>query len=101
MAVVVVETTSESAPDLELIVRSRRSLGAPFWRFWTAATVSNLGDGFALVAFPLMAARMTESAGLVAGAVFAQRLPWLLFGLPAGALADRLNRGRAMAVVDF
>src|SRR5688572_29183172 len=100
MAAVVVENKSEAAPDLELVVGSRRALGAPFWRFWTAATVSNLGDGFALVAFPLMATRLTDSAGLVAGAVFAQRLPWLLFGLPAGALADRLNRARAMAFVD-
>jgi MFS family permease len=79
---------------------SERALGTPFWRLWTAATVSNLGDGFALVAFPLLAATLTPHAGLIAGVVFAQRLPWLFFALPAGALADRLNRGTAMAFVD-
>ena len=75
-------------------------LGAPFWRLWSAAAVSNVGDGVALVAFPLAAASITSNATLVAGVAFALRLPWLLFALPAGALADRLNRGRTMAVVD-
>ena len=77
------------------------ALGRSFWSFWTAAAVSNVGDGFALVAFPLLATGLTDNAGLVAGVVFAQRLPWLLLALPAGALADRLNRGRAMGLVDL
>lgn len=34
----------------------------------------------------------TRSAFLVAAAAFLQRLPWLLLGLPAGVIADRVDR---------
>jgi MFS family permease len=37
---------------------------------------------------------------LVAGAALASQLPWLLFGLVAGALADRLDRRLIVMVVD-
>jgi hypothetical protein len=37
------------------------------------------------VAGPLLVASMTTNPTLVAGAVFVQQLPWLLFALPAGA----------------
>jgi len=36
----------------------------------------------------------------VAGVAFATRLPWLLFALPAGAIADRVSRRRLLAVVE-
>lgn len=71
-------------------------LGAPFRRLWTASTVSNLADGVLKVALPLVAVRYTDSPALVAGLTFALTLPWLLFALPAGALADRLDRRHAM-----
>lgn len=80
---------------------SSGALDAGFWRLWTAAAVSNVGDGFALIALPLMAASLTGEPSVVGGVVVAQRIPWLLFGLPSGALADRLNRVRAMAGCDF
>jgi MFS family permease len=38
---------------------------------------------------------------LVAGVTIASRLPWLLFSLVAGALADRLDRRRTMILVDL
>ncbi len=53
-----------------------------------------------LVAGPLLAATLTRDPVLVAGAAFAQRLPWLLFPLFAGALVDRLDRRRVMGYVD-
>ncbi len=71
-------------------------LGAPFRRLWAASTVSNLADGVLKVALPLVAVRYTDSPALVAGLTFALTLPWLLFALPAGALADRLDRRHAM-----
>jgi MFS family permease len=37
---------------------------------------------------------------LVSGVALAGRLPWLLFALQAGALADRLDRKRTMLLVD-
>ncbi len=71
-------------------------LGAPFWRLWTASTFSNLADGVIKVALPLVAVTLTDSPVLVAGIAFAVTLPWLLFALPAGALADRVDRRAAM-----
>jgi MFS family permease len=53
------------------------------------------------VALPLLAVSLTDSPALVAGVVVASRLPWLVFALVAGALADRLDRRRTMMLVDF
>jgi MFS family permease len=74
-------------------------LGAEFRQLWAASAVSNLGDGVALVAAPLLAAALTGDPALVAGLALAQRLPWLLFPLLSGALADRIDRRRAMVAV--
>ena len=67
-------------------------LGPDYGRLWRAAALSNLSDGILLVGGPLVAIQLTRSATLVAGALVALSLPWLLFTLPAGALADRYDR---------
>lgn len=76
-------------------------LGAAYARLWTAAALANLADGVFRVALPLLAVRITTSPALVAGVVVAQRLPWLFLALPAGALADRLDRRRTMVRVQL
>lgn len=76
--------------------RGPRGLGSRYWRLWGAATVSNLGDGARLAALPLLAAALTREPTAVAGVAAAQRLPWLLFALVGGALADRFDRRRLM-----
>lgn len=76
--------------------RASHPLGAPFRRLWTASTVSNLADGLFMVALPLVAVRFTRSPALISGLSFALTLPWLLFALHAGALADRLDRRAIM-----
>lgn len=63
-----------------------------FQRLWTATAVSNVADGVIAVAAPLLAATLTRDPALIAGLVVAQKLPWLLFSLPSGAIADRLDR---------
>ncbi|MGQ4268663.1 MFS transporter [Nocardiopsis changdeensis] len=73
-----------------------RGLGRPFWSLWTSSSLSNLADGVLKIALPLAALRFTDSPLLVAGVSLALSLPWLLFSLPAGALADRLDRRRIM-----
>jgi len=78
---------------------SSGGLGTEFGKLWAAAGLSNLGDGVALVAAPLLAAGLTRDPALVAGLAFVQRLPWLLFALFSGALADRLDRRQTMAAV--
>jgi MFS family permease len=79
----------------------RGGLGPEFRKLWTANAISNLGDGVAAVAGPLLAASLTRDPLLVAGLAFAQRLPWLLFSLLSGALVDRLDRRQLMARVDL
>jgi predicted MFS family arabinose efflux permease len=63
--------------------------------------VSSLGDGFALAAGPLLLVSETRDASLVALATLLQRLPWLLFGVFAGALTDRWSRTAMVVVVDL
>ena len=67
-------------------------LGGQFGRLWAASAVTNVGDGVALAAGPLLLASLTSDPALVAGAVFAQQLPWRLFALPAGVVVDRVDR---------
>jgi MFS family permease len=74
-------------------------LGGEFRKLWAASAASNLGDGVALVAAPLLAATLTNDPALVAGLALAQRIPWLNFPLLSGALADRIDRRRAMVAV--
>src|SRR5690606_30524803 len=69
-----------------------RRMGTGFRWLLSSSWTSNVGDGIALAAGPLLVASQTDSAFLVALAALLQRLPWLLFGLWAGALADRLDR---------
>ncbi|VTR78322.1 MFS transporter [Cellulomonas hominis] len=82
----------------ETVVPQR--LGTPFRWLLASSWVSNLGDGLALAAGPLLVASLTDDARLVALAATLQWLPPLLFGLLAGALADRWDRRRIVLVVD-
>ena len=72
-----------------------------YWRLWGASAVSNLADGVFFVVIPLLAVRLTDSPVLIAGLAIAARLPWLLFVLVAGALADRLDRRTTMRNVQI
>ena len=76
-------------------------MGTPFRWLVGSAWVSNLGDGIGLAAGPLLVASQTSDPLLVALAGLLQRLPWLLFGLYAGVLADRIDRRLLAVVVDL
>jgi len=76
-------------------------LGVDFRWLVGSSWVSNLGDGIAIAAGPLLVASLTEDARLVALAATVQWLPPLLFGLLAGALSDRLDRRRLVVVVNL
>jgi MFS family permease len=73
-------------------------LGRSFRWLLASSWVTNLGEGITLAAGPLLVASQTHNPLAVAMAALLQRLPWLLFGLYAGVVADRLNR-RAIAIV--
>jgi MFS family permease len=71
-----------------------RRLGNDFRWLLASSWTSNVGDGVALAAAPLLIASMTSSPILVASGAILQFLPWLLFGLHAGAIADSFDRRR-------
>jgi MFS family permease len=73
----------------------------PYPRLLTATALSNLGDGVRAAALPLLAASLTDRPVLVAGVAAAGSLPWLLFGLPAGAVIDRVDRRRLAVATEI
>ena len=70
-------------------------------RLIASSALSNLADGMLQITLPLVTLGLTRDPGSVAAVTFVQRLPWLLFALHAGALADRLDRRRTMALVNL
>ena len=82
---------------LDVIAPAR--LGPSFRWLLASSWASNLGDGISLSAGPLLVAAQTRDPFLVALAVVLQRLPWMLFGLYAGVLADRLDRRKLLLAV--
>lgn len=76
-------------------------LGSGFRWLLASSWAANLGDGFAVAAGPLLVASQTHDPSLVALALLLQRLPWLLFGLLSGAVADRVNRATLSATVEL
>ncbi len=64
--------------------------------FWSARTISFAGTGITGVVLPVLVYRMTGSAADVAALTVLETCPYLVFGLIAGALADRENRKKMM-----
>ena len=80
-------------------------VGAPAWRggfgrLWSAAVLSSFGDALRGSALPLLAATSTDRPLLIAAVTAAGYLPWIVFGLLGGAVADRVDQRRAMWTVD-
>ena len=84
---------------VEVVLPAR--MGTPFRWLVGSSWVGNLGDGIGLAAGPLLVASQTSDPLLVALAGLLQRLPWLVFGLYAGVLGDRVNRKALVIAVDL
>ncbi len=78
----------------------KRPLGSSYYKLFAGTVVSNLGDGMAMVAYPWLASAVTRNPILIALVAVAQRLPWLVFTLPAGVITDRVDRRKAMISMD-
>lgn len=68
---------------------------------WLGQTTSALGSGMTKLAYPLLMLMITGSPAAAGALVAAGALPYLIFGLPAGALADRWNRRRTMVICEM
>lgn len=66
-----------------------------------ATGISVTGDGAFLAAAPLLAAALTTNPLAVSAVTAAFYLPWVVAGLPAGVLVDRLPRRRVMITADL
>jgi MFS transporter, ENTS family, enterobactin (siderophore) exporter len=83
-------------PNLEPLSRNR-----DFKVLLSTQGISSLGDAVSFTALPLLVLALTGS-GLAMGVVGAlQTLPDLVFGMVAGALADRNDRKRMMFLADL
>lgn len=86
--------------------RFRRVTGAlgkrNFRLFWIGESTSQIGSSLSSVVVPLVGVRVlhagTFAVALLAGATW---LPWLLFGLPAGAWVDRFRKRSVMIICDL
>ncbi|SNT64755.1 Predicted arabinose efflux permease, MFS family [Asanoa hainanensis] len=72
-----------------------------FRRYWLSRMVSVTGSLVTYVVLPVLIYSVTGSALWTALVVVAEGLPYLCFGLFAGALADRLDRRRVMVTADL
>lgn len=98
------ETGGGSRDNLRVNLAARLSppaLGRDFRWIWGASTASNLGDGVVLAAGPLLVASISGEPFAVALAAFLQQVPWLIFGVAAGAVIDRVDRRALTIVVDL
>jgi MFS family permease len=83
------------------IARKARHLRRrPFGRLWIGFSLASSGDGFLLGATPLLAVLVNPHPFAVSAVAAADSIPWLLMALPAGAFADRFERGPLMALAN-
>lgn len=68
--------------------------------FWSGQALSELGSQTSTVAYPLLVLALTGSAAKAGIVGLARWLPLAIFAIPAGALADRIDRKRLMIASD-
>jgi hypothetical protein len=74
---------------------------SPYARFIAAAGFTNIADGVATLAWAWLATLLTRDPLYVAAVPVALRLPWFLFAIPAGLVADRVNRRSLIIAMDI
>jgi MFS family permease len=67
---------------------------------WGGEILSELGSQMSAVAYPLLILTLTGSAAKAGVVGLAKWLPLAVFAMPAGALADRVDRKRLMIACD-
>ena len=77
-----------------LRIRSFRDL-------WLGQAISQIGDSIYYVGFMFMTQQLTGSFAMVGYVGAMETLPYLLFGLYAGVIADRMDRTKVMLFSDL
>jgi len=70
-------------------------------RYWLSRVISYIGGTITYVAAPILVYSISHSALLTGVTTATEGLPYLMFGLYAGAIADRIDRRRMMVLSDF
>jgi MFS family permease len=77
---------------------ARRRTASLFWRYWSASAISSVGSAVTAVALPLTAVLVLNASALQVSIVAAASyVAWLVLGLPAGVISQRVPL-RAMQV---
>ncbi|MEV4356718.1 MFS transporter [Nonomuraea sp. NPDC049625] len=73
-----------------------------FWRWWTAGTTSAVGSAMGAVALPLTALTVLDASALEMGMIAAAGyVAWIVIGLPAGVMVQRLPMRRVQVGADL
>ncbi len=72
-----------------------------WWRYWVSRVVSYAGGTVTYVAAPILVYGLTGSALLTGVTAATEGLPYLVFGLLAGAVSNRVDRQRLMVRCDL
>ncbi|MFF0392441.1 MFS transporter [Kitasatospora sp. NPDC004615] len=91
---------SAGESDERLSAHRRRFAPEPFRAVLGASVLANTADGVFQMGLLLVAARLTHSGGASSLVMVVMTLPWLIFGVPAGVLADKTSRKVSMVAAD-
>jgi len=97
-ASVVVDSSAEPIPPAGPFDPLRH---AAFRSLWIAALASNIGDWMENVGSAWLMTELSRSATLVGLVQTSSALPFVLLGLPAGALADIVDRRRLLIITQI
>jgi len=68
---------------------------------FASGALTNLGDGLVMLVIPWLATLLTRDPVAIAAVAAAGRLPWLFFALPAGVIADQVDRRKLITRADL
>lgn len=76
------------------------SRNGDFLKFWSGQALSQLGAAVTAFAMPILVLDLTGSASQAGTVLAVQQVPYLLLGLFAGVVVDRVNRKALMVWMD-
>lgn len=79
-----------------------RSAAANFWTYWSAGAISGAGSAVTAVALPLTAISVLGASALEVSVITAASyVAWLVIGLPAGVISQRLPLRGVQVAMDL